>query len=399
MLFSSPTFFVFFLIYFACHIVLARQYRNYLIIAGSTIFYAWWKVEYVWIPYFLMAVAFLGSVAFRHAKGSSRFALTGATIVLMFMPLTIFKYANFFYAGVLGPVFGWRGKILDATLPLGVSFVTFTLTAYVVDIYRGKFPAHNNLSTVLAYVLFFPHLIAGPILRPHELIPQLERPRSATLRRIAVPLAIFTVGLVKKLVFADQVAEVVDHVFNSGNATPSAPDALLAIYGFSLQIYCDFSGYTDMAIGLALFLGRAPAHQFFTTIHRHVVDRVLAPLAHHAVDLVARLSLHPARRKPRRQDAGDPQYPHYHGTWRVVARRKLDVCDLGSGAWNRSFFCSPEKHAVRFSPTLAAACRRADDFSFCDPGMGPVSRVQLVQGSPSVIGALHRKLAGYGKFC
>ena len=255
MLFSSPTFFVFFLIYFACHILLPRRYRNYLIIVGSTIFYAWWKVEYVWIPYFLMAIAFLGAAAVSGAKGSRRFAYTAATIVLLFLPLAIFKYTNFFYAGVFGPLFGWHGRILDAALPLAVSFVTFTLTAYVVDIYRGEFPPHNNVSTVLAYVLFFPHLIAGPILRPHELIPQLERPRPATLRRIAVPLAIFTVGLVKKLVFADQIAEIVDPVFNSGNVVPSAPDALLAIYGFSLQIYCDFSGYTDMAIGIALLLG------------------------------------------------------------------------------------------------------------------------------------------------
>jgi D-alanyl-lipoteichoic acid acyltransferase DltB (MBOAT superfamily) len=202
-----------------------------------------------------MAIAYFGADAVGRAKGQPRFAFTAATIVLLFMPLVIFKYTDFFYSDVLGPVFGWHGKVLDAALPLGVSFVTFTLTAYVVDIYRGKFPAKNRASTVLAYVLFFPHLIAGPILRPHELIPQLERSRSATLRRIAVPVAIFTVGLVKKLVFADQFGEIVDQVFNPGNSAPGALDALLAIYGFSVQIYCDFSGYTDMAIALALLLG------------------------------------------------------------------------------------------------------------------------------------------------
>ena len=255
MLFSSPTFFLFFVAYFACHLLIPRAYRNYLIIIGSTIFYAWWKVEYTWIPFFLMAIAYFGADAVGRAKGQPRFAFTAATIVLLFMPLVIFKYTDFFYSDVLGPVFGWHGKVLDAALPLGVSFVTFTLTAYVVDIYRGKFPAKNRASTVLAYVLFFPHLIAGPILRPHELIPQLERSRSATLRRIAVPVAIFTVGLVKKLVFADQFGEIVDQVFNPGNSAPGALDALLAIYGFSVQIYCDFSGYTDMAIALALLLG------------------------------------------------------------------------------------------------------------------------------------------------
>ena len=255
MLFSSPTFFAFFVAYFACHFFVPRAYRNYLIVVGSTIFYAWWKIEYVWIPYFLMSIAYFGGNMAGNATGRSRFAFTAVTIVLLFMPLVIFKYTDFFYADVLGPVFGWQGKVLNVALPLGVSFVTFTLTAYVVDIYRGKFPAKNKASTVLAYVLFFPHLIAGPILRPHELIPQLDRPRPATLRRISVPLAIFTVGLVKKLVFADQIAEMVDRTFNASNAAPGALEALLAIYGFSVQIYCDFSGYTDMAIGLALLLG------------------------------------------------------------------------------------------------------------------------------------------------
>jgi alginate O-acetyltransferase complex protein AlgI len=255
MLFSSPIFFVFFLAYFGCHLLVPRAYRNYLIIVGSTVFYAWWKVEYTWIPFFLMAIAYFGAYAVGRAKGSTRFAYTAATIVVLFLPLVIFKYTDFFYRDVFGPVFGWHDKVLDAALPLGVSFVTFTLTAYVVDIYRGNFPAQNRASTVLAYVLFFPHLIAGPILRPDELIPQLEQPPSATLRRIAVPLAIFTVGLVKKLVFADQIGEIVDPVFNPGSAAPGALEALLAIYGFSVQIYCDFSGYTDMAIALALLLG------------------------------------------------------------------------------------------------------------------------------------------------
>jgi alginate O-acetyltransferase complex protein AlgI len=202
-----------------------------------------------------MVIAFFGANAIGSAKGGSRLAFTVGTAIALFLPLAIFKYTDFFYADVLGPLFGWHGKVLDVALPLGISFVTFTLTAYVVDIYRGKFPAVNRGSTVLAYVLYFPHLIAGPILRPHELIPQLDRPRAATLRHIAVPLAIFTVGLVKKLVVADQIAEPVDRVFSSGNATSGSLDAILAIYGFSMQIYCDFSGYTDMAIGLALLLG------------------------------------------------------------------------------------------------------------------------------------------------
>jgi D-alanyl-lipoteichoic acid acyltransferase DltB (MBOAT superfamily) len=254
MLFSSPEFFLFFLAYFLLHLAIPLQFRLYLVICGSTIFYAWWKISYAWLPYLLMAIAYFGSAIAERAAPSARKYFVAATIFVLFIPLVFFKYTNFLFQDVLGTLFGLQGKVVDLTLPLGVSFVTFTLTAYVIDIYRGRYTGARRPTTVLAYVLFFPHLIAGPILRPHELIPQLDEPQRATLRNIAIPLSIFTVGLVKKLVFADQIAGLVDAAYAPG-AQPSGPAALLAIYGFSAQIYCDFSGYTDMAIGLALSLG------------------------------------------------------------------------------------------------------------------------------------------------
>jgi alginate O-acetyltransferase complex protein AlgI len=251
MLFSSPVFFVFFAVYFTLHLVIPARWRLYLIIAGSTAFYAWWKPEYIWLPYLLMAIAYFGVIWMMHAKlepGRKRRA--AVVIALLFVPLVVFKYTNFIYNDVLG-VLTRGGKVLDLTLPLGVSFVTFALTAYIVDIYRGKFPPQTRPQTVLAYVLFFPHLIAGPILRPDELIPQLEHPRR---KKPILPVAAFTIGLVKKLVFADTIAGLVDSAYSHAG-TATAPEALLAIYGFSVQIYCDFSGYTDMAIGLAMLLG------------------------------------------------------------------------------------------------------------------------------------------------
>jgi alginate O-acetyltransferase complex protein AlgI len=254
MLFSSPVFFVFFVVYFIIHLVIPARWRLYLIIAGSTIFYAWWKLEYVWLPYLLMAIAYFGVIWMMDAKlEPSRKRRAGIVIALLFVPLVVFKYTNFIYNDVLGALTG-GGKVLNLTLPLGVSFVTFTLTAYIVDIYRSKFSAQTRPQTVLAYVLFFPHLIAGPILRPNELIPQLEHPKSRKSLLPVAAVAVFTVGLVKKLVFADTIGELVDAVYaHAGTAT--APEALLAMYGFSVQIYCDFSGYTDMAIGLAMLLG------------------------------------------------------------------------------------------------------------------------------------------------
>ena len=273
MLFSSPAFFLFFLAYFCGHLIVPARYRVWLIIVGSTVFYAWWRIEYTWLPYALMATAWFGGAWMeRSTSQGERKRRATIAIVILFLPLLFFKYTNFVYRDVFGPLFGWSGTLLNLPLPLGVSFVTFTLTAYVVDIYRRKFPGGQRPSTVMAYVLFFPHLIAGPILRPNELIPQLDHPRRAAIRRVAVPLSIFTLGLVKKLVFADQIAASVDAIY-AQPGTVTAPAALLSIYGFSAQIYCDFSGYTDMAIGLALLLGvRLPTNFQRPYTARSLVD-------------------------------------------------------------------------------------------------------------------------------
>jgi|SRR5215472_1434485 len=255
MIFSTPVFFAFFVVYFGLHFAIPVRHRLWLIIVGSTFFYAWWKLDYLWIPFVLMGIAYFGGrwIGGEQDQGA-RGRRTGLMIVVLLIPLFIFKYTDFVYRDVFGPFFGIRDGLLNLSLPLGISFISFTLTAYLVDIYRDAFTSKRPPKTVLAYVLFFPHLIAGPILRPYELIPQLEQPRAATLRRFSLPLAIFTLGLVKKLVFADQLSPIVTATY-AQDATVSALDASLAIIGFAVQVYCDFSGYTDMAIGLAAMLG------------------------------------------------------------------------------------------------------------------------------------------------
>ena len=263
MLFSSPVFFVFFAVYFALHRLLPRAQGLCLIIAGSTIFYACWRVEYVWLPYLLASIAFLGVLWLDKADDdATRKRRTMATVVALLLPLAIVKYTDFLFRDVIGPLAGFQTKLLDWPLPLGISFVTFTLVAYVVDVHRRQFQRAESFPIVLAHVLFFPHLIAGPILRPRELIPQLARLRRPMSLHPTAAVAIFTMGLVKKLVFADEIATVVDAAY-ANTAGISAGEALLAIYGFSLQIYCDFSGYTDMAIGLAMLLGIRLPNNFF----------------------------------------------------------------------------------------------------------------------------------------
>jgi alginate O-acetyltransferase complex protein AlgI len=254
MLFSEPVFFAFFALYFAAHVLTPREHRNTVIIAGGAIFYSYWNPFYAWVPFLLLVISFFGAQYMEQAEKESvrktRFILT---VFFLLIPLFAFKYTNFFFEAIIGPFHPVEGKLVDWPLPLGISFVTFTLIAYLADVYRRKFPLEKSLHTLTAYVVFFPHLIAGPILRPHELIPQLQRPLRALDARAKLGLAIFTAGLIKKLIFADQLAILVDRVYGASDPLHGL-DYLLAVYGFSLQIYCDFSGYTDMAIGLAILL-------------------------------------------------------------------------------------------------------------------------------------------------
>jgi len=259
MIFSSPPFFFFFAIYFLFHLAVPLRWRLVVIILGSTAFYGYWNPWYVWIPYLIMLIAFYGAHWVERARGApTHFRRVAVVVCLLLIPLVVVKYARFIYQDVLGQAFGFEGRFPEWPLPLGISFVTFTMISYVVDVYRGHYPVETRLGSLTGLVLFFPHLIAGPILRPGDLLPQLNRPRPA-LRgleiRIVFGLAIFSIGLLKKLVFADPLSEAVRAVFDGGSAGLSAADYLLAWYGFAVQIYCDFSGYTDMAIGIAMILG------------------------------------------------------------------------------------------------------------------------------------------------
>ena len=337
MLFSTPVFFVFFAIYFAIHLLLPARYRLCLIVAGSTVFYAWWKPAYAWLPYLLASIAYFGVIWLMRAEpGPSRKLRLTLTIVLLFLPLFLFKYSNFLFIDVIGAFSGDQARLMDLALPLGLSFVTFTLTAYVVDIYKGRFPPDSSPLTVLAYVLFFPHLIAGPILRPAELIPQLSRPRRAKSLHLTAAISLFTVGLIKKLVVADQLAGMVDAAYEQ-TSLASAPEALLAIYGFSAQIYCDFSGYTDMAIALAMMLGiRLPTNfaqpycatsivsfwrRWHITLSFWLRDYLYIPLGGNRGGN--------ARRNSQRNDHDD--------AGRALARGQLDFRHLGHAARDRGF--------------------------------------------------------------
>ncbi len=257
MLFSSPPFFIFFAAYLLLHMFVPLRWRLTLVIAGSAFFYAYWNPYYAWIPFAYIALAYFGAIwMMGREEARDRRLRLAVVIALLLVPLVVVKYAGFIYNDVLSPILAHASQWNTPwSLPLGISFVTFTLIAYVVDVHAGRYRLERNAAMLSGLVLFFPHLIAGPILRPAELLPQLHHPKPGLGPLAGLGLAIFTLGLVKKLVFADSFAEPVERAFAPGGAGLTAADYALGIYGFALQIYCDFSGYTDMAIGAALVLG------------------------------------------------------------------------------------------------------------------------------------------------
>ena len=195
-----------------------------------------------------------------HGSGDARRAgrICGVAVALNLLTLGVFKYYGFFVADV-GDVLdsvalGMPLPLLTIALPIGVSFFTFQAITYVVDVKRGDAEPASLIDAAI-YLSFFPHLVAGPIVRASEFLPQLKLPRDPRRVAVGAGLTLIGLGLLKKVLVADTLArEIVDPVFGVPEAY-FAPDAILATFAYATQIYCDFSGYTDIAIGLALLMG------------------------------------------------------------------------------------------------------------------------------------------------
>jgi alginate O-acetyltransferase complex protein AlgI len=231
-----------------------RLAMGWLVLA-SLFFYGWWYPPYL--------VLLLISVGFNYAAGlvlsriaARRLALTLAVASNLAL-LGYFKYAGFLVASA-GAVFGAGWSLAAITLPLGISFFTLTQIAFLVDTARGE-ARDYKFTHYLLFVSYFPHLIAGPILHHKELMPQLDRPDIVrfSARRLSLGLSILAVGLFKKTVIADSLSPYVAQVFDAigQGPAPGAAEAWGAALAYTLQLYFDFSGYSDMAIGLARMIG------------------------------------------------------------------------------------------------------------------------------------------------
>lgn len=258
MVFSSPRFLLFLVVVLVVLALLRglQGKKNFLAVA-SALFYAAWDWRYLGL---LLAISVIDYWAadriFNATSRASRKAWLVASIVSNLGILAYFKYCNFFLenlSGVLSP-FGLSVPALDVLLPAGISFYTFKTMSYTIDVYRGELAPCRSWLDYTTFVTFFPELIAGPIVRASVFLPQMGRDIGPTRQRLAIGANIFLQGLFKKLVLADRLATVADPVFaNPGlHATQAVWCGLLA---YSLQIYCDFSAYSDMAIGTAKMIG------------------------------------------------------------------------------------------------------------------------------------------------
>jgi alginate O-acetyltransferase complex protein AlgI len=267
MLFCSQAFLYFFAALLLIYWLLPwRTARIALLLAASFYFYAVWNA---WLALLVGATAVMDYLL---ALGMERSTSPRRRKMLLMVSLGVnlgvlgyFKYANFFLLSLdetliaLGvPI--WFGT-LRVILPIGISFYTFEAINYTVDVYRRRVPAERNLAHFLLFILFFPHLVAGPIVRARDFLPQIKRRKRFSWPRMHLGAQFFFLGLLKKLAIADRMALYVDPVFADPHAY-SAATLWLATAAYALQIYCDFSGYTDMAIGTAHMLGYKLAQNF-----------------------------------------------------------------------------------------------------------------------------------------
>jgi alginate O-acetyltransferase complex protein AlgI len=255
LLFPTVTFAVFFSIVLPVSWLLMRYQRTWrvFILLASYVFYGWWDWRFVFLLVASTVVNHVLALAIYHARApKARRGLLTLAVGFDLGLLAYFKYAGFFATSVDNVV--GTSWLVTVALPVGISFYTFMAISYVVDTYRGELiPA--SFARFAVFQAFFPHLVAGPIVRASELLPQLESPRDPRKVNTARAFMLIVVGLFLKVVIANHLAtHIVDDVFAAPNRHSSL-EVLVAIYAYAVQIFADFCGYTNIAIGVALLLG------------------------------------------------------------------------------------------------------------------------------------------------
>ena len=267
MLFNSLPFLLFFTVVCSGYWLLPRtSHRNLLLTLASYYFYYSWNEYLAFLILVTSGADYLLALKMERCETDrdKRFYL-GTSIVMNLGILCCFKYLDFFLRDFKFFLMGLGIDVPLATfqfiLPIGISFYTFEAINYATDVYRGNLKAEKNFANLLLFITFFPHLVAGPIVRARTFLPQIVRPKPWSWARFELGIRYFVMGIFKKLALADRLALLADPVFvNPAHFSSGATWG--AVLAYTLQIYCDFSGYSDMAIGLAHMLGFRLARNF-----------------------------------------------------------------------------------------------------------------------------------------
>jgi alginate O-acetyltransferase complex protein AlgI len=259
MLFNSFQFLIFFVIVLLLFLATRGTVRKVILLLASYYFYMCWSTRYIWVIWSITLIDYVAGLQIEKAEQPARRRLyLGISLFCNLGLLVIFKYFNFLTTSFhsASHLFGLRfdPPLLAIILPVGLSFHTFQAMSYTIEVYRRRVPAEKNLLAYALYVAFFPQMVAGPIERPYELLPQFHREPSVTSAGVRAGLAQALWGLFKKMVLADNVADFVKLIYDKPHQYNGAA-FLFATFLFSIQIYCDFSGYTDIALGLARMMG------------------------------------------------------------------------------------------------------------------------------------------------
>ena len=253
--FNSIEFFIFFPTVTLLYYLIPKRFRVYILLFSSYFFYMSWKVEFILLIIISTISDYLCSLCIHNFRENVRlklfFLYTSVSLNLSF--LLVFKYFNFFIDNI-----NYFGNLnlfqnFEFILPVGISFYTFQTMGYTIDVYMGKIKAEKNFLKFAAYVCYFPQLVAGPIERANSLMPQILNEKNINLNNLVNGARIMLLGFFKKMVIADNISKMVDPIFSAPHA--SSLEYLLATYLFAFQIYLDFSGYTDIAVGTSRIFG------------------------------------------------------------------------------------------------------------------------------------------------
>lgn len=258
MLFNSLHFLIFFVVVTTAYFAIPHRRRWFLLLAASCYFYMAFVPVYILILGFTIVVDYFAGIFIESSQGKRKRGFLIASLIANIGVLAIFKYYNFLNDNLSlllhGAGYQNPAPYLSILLPIGLSFHTFQAMSYTIEVYRGKQKAERHFGIYSLYVMFYPQLVAGPIERPQNLLPQFYEKHHFDYRNATDGLKLMVWGLFKKVVIADRLAMVVDNVYNNPREHTGLSFIVATVF-FSFQIFCDFSGYSDMAIGAARIMG------------------------------------------------------------------------------------------------------------------------------------------------